>query len=59
MFILKKGHQPGVYVPLRALFLVNIKVHKINRISRLKSPNQITYLLSINVKMPNLLAAVS
>ena len=24
MFILKKGHQPGVYVPLRALFLVLI-----------------------------------
>ena len=23
MFILKKGHQPGVYVPLGALFLVN------------------------------------
>ena len=23
MFILKKGYQPGVYVPLRALFLVN------------------------------------
>ena len=22
MFILKKGHQPGVYVPLGALFLV-------------------------------------
>ena len=22
MFIHKKGHQPGVYVPLRALFLV-------------------------------------
>ena len=22
MFILQKGHQPGVYVPLRALFLV-------------------------------------
>ena len=22
MFILKKGHYPGVYVPLRALFLV-------------------------------------
>ena len=22
MFILKTGHQPGVYVPLRALFLV-------------------------------------
>ena len=26
MFILKKGHQPGVYVPLRALFLVSLKV---------------------------------
>ena len=24
MFILKKGHQPGVYVPLRVLFLVDI-----------------------------------
>ena len=24
MFILKKGHQPGVYVPLRALFLVSL-----------------------------------
>ena len=24
MFILKKGHQPGVYVPFRALFLVVI-----------------------------------
>ena len=23
MFILKKGYQPGVYVPLRALFLVH------------------------------------
>ena len=26
MFILKKGHQPGVYVPLRALFLVAFKM---------------------------------
>ena len=26
MFILKKGHQPGVYVPLRALFLVSSAV---------------------------------
>ena len=26
MFILKKGQQPGVYVPLRALFLVCDKV---------------------------------
>ena len=25
MFILKKGHQPGVNVPLRALFLVILK----------------------------------
>ena len=25
MFLLKKGHQPGVYVPLRALFLVVLK----------------------------------
>ena len=25
MFILKKGHQPGVYVPFRALFLVELK----------------------------------
>ena len=25
MFKLKTGHQPGVYVPLRALFLVNLK----------------------------------
>ena len=24
MFILKKGHQPRVYVPLRALFLVHV-----------------------------------
>ena len=29
MFILKTGHQPGVYVPLRALFLVFIR--KISR----------------------------
>ena len=27
MFILKKGHQPGVYVPLRALFLVKLDRH--------------------------------
>ena len=26
MFILKTGHQPGVYVPLRTLFLVLSKV---------------------------------
>ena len=28
MFILKKGHQPGVYVPLRALFLVSDAVNE-------------------------------
>ena len=28
MFILKKGHQPGVYVPLRALFLVILVIGK-------------------------------
>ena len=27
MFILKKGHQPGVYVPLRALFLVKFSFY--------------------------------
>ena len=26
MFILKKGHQLGVYVPLRALFLVTLEI---------------------------------
>ena len=31
MFILKKGHQPGVYVPLRALFLVILNFGKIPR----------------------------
>ena len=36
MFILKKGHQPGVYVPLRALFLVFEKVCFSRTINRLK-----------------------
>ena len=31
MFILKKGHQPGVYVPLRALFLVFRLFYIVNR----------------------------
>ena len=30
MFILKKGHQPGVYVPLRALFLVFLEISGIS-----------------------------
>ena len=34
MFILKKGHQPGVYVPLRALFLVFDILDIANAISR-------------------------
>ena len=29
MFILKTGHQPGVYVPLRALFLVSEFIHEL------------------------------
>ena len=29
MLILKKGHRPGVYVPLRALFLVLYKMPSI------------------------------
>ena len=33
MFILKKGHQPGVYVPLRALFLVAV-VNSLNEKSQ-------------------------
>ena len=44
MFILKKGHQPGVYVPLRALFLVSLcnsqwlmYIHKQNFLHNLKS----------------------
>ena len=30
MFILKKGHQPGVYVPLRALFLVFLNLQNVS-----------------------------
>ena len=37
MFILKKGHQPGVYVPLRALFLVLIRDTRISSRKR-KTP---------------------
>ena len=33
MFILKTGHQPGVYVPLRALFLVLISSRVMDGIS--------------------------
>ena len=32
MFILKTGHQPGVYVPLRALFLVICDFSKITNV---------------------------
>ena len=30
MFLLKKGHQPRVYVPLRALFLVSLIFGRVN-----------------------------
>ena len=35
MFILKKGNQPGVYVPLRALFLVSLKKGHFENVSSL------------------------
>ena len=40
MFILNTGHQPGVYVPLRALFLVSfvikvsLNIHKLVAVGR-------------------------
>ena len=40
MFMLKKGHQPGVYVPLRALFLVQSLIYRI-----LPKVNQVIYTL--------------
>ena len=39
MFILKKGHQPGVYVPLRALFLVFVVKHRLWVLVRTASYN--------------------
>ena len=36
MFILKTGHQPGVYMPLRALFLVFHEGHYKNMKSNIK-----------------------
>ena len=41
MFILKTGHQPGVYVPLRALFLVfamEVAFSKCRRVKRVSAP---------------------
>ena len=35
MFLLQTGHQPGVYVPLRALFLVVIETKLFNMVARL------------------------
>ena len=40
MFILKKGHQPGIYVPLRALFLVVFAYAKKTVFSRRGSYNK-------------------
>ena len=40
MFILKKGHQPGVYVPLRALFLVSQQTFEILRLYKYTNYNK-------------------
>ena len=49
MFILKKGHQPGVYVPLRALFLVFLFLLK--NIYCRYSLEPTIYVLSKNMKI--------
>ena len=36
MYILKKGHQPGVYVPLRALFLVLFMIQNLEIFCKMK-----------------------
>ena len=41
MFILKKGHQPGVYVPLRALFLVFTKTLCLNTLGMITPSSHI------------------
>ena len=41
MFILKTGHQPGVYVPLRALFLVSDMFEKTSSIVNWKGKYKI------------------
>ena len=41
MFILKKGHQPGVYVPLRALFLVCYVRHQMRLLMPFAIPKSI------------------
>ena len=45
MFILKKGHQPGVYVPLRALFLVFFKINFLKILSWIPSECQTVWTL--------------
>ena len=42
MFIRKKGHQPGVYVPLSALFLVMYKI--LIHLPYYESENKLFYL---------------
>ena len=44
MFLLNKGHQPGVYVPLRALFLA------VSKIPLLKSETSSLLLCSVAVQ---------
>ena len=45
MFILKKGHQPGVYVPLRALFLVYHEVLLASMFTNLHNSEHLKYFI--------------
>ena len=51
MFILKKGHQPGVYVPLRALFLVFNVIF--SGLAFRPIPNVMTTLIRFNKARPS------
>ena len=44
MFILKKGHQPGVYVPLRALFLVRCIISLFEEFDRKMRKNSFLFI---------------
>ena len=50
MFILKKGHQPGVYVPLRALFLVNFHMDHFLSFSLYRRMNLLDYVNNVTKK---------
>ena len=56
MFILKKGHQPGVYVPLRALFssihcCVNVSAAMLFGTRNQNSPTPMDMLLNVPLKI--------